>query len=159
MTLLISPGNSATRTVMKEALQVVLFIHLARQNLASALRTLKWMDLHNQRNTAGCPGKKADDRMLHPISDPDPQSQNRKAGRMNPGRQLWILSDGIIFPFLVFFRVTVRLILELEHDSFHTAMLSMPNDPSSAVRRKGRTDCNWCPCRSTTRAGFAAARA
>lgn len=144
MTLLVSPGNFANRAIMKEAFEAIFFIHLTRKNAAFTLRTLKRMGSNNQNKTRCNPREKTNAGAAittRPKVNAKPGGQNRKAGKMNPSRQLWIISDSIILPFLIPFLVLAGVMLELENDPFHAAMRVMPM--RARVPRKSQSFYSW----------------
>jgi hypothetical protein len=110
---------------MKKSLETVLFLYFTRKNAAFALPTSKRVDHHHQNNTHRESRKKANAgtaMTIHPKANAKPNGQNRKAGEMKPGRQLWIFSDSVIPPFLILLVITRRFMLEPENNPFHTAM-------------------------------------
>ena len=115
---------------MKKSLEAILFLYFTRKNTAFALPTSKRMD-HNHQNNTHCESRKKANAgtgmTIHPKANAKPNGQNRKAGEMNPGRQLWIFSDSVIPPFLILFVITCRFMLEPENNPFHTAMGVMPD--------------------------------
>lgn len=107
---------------MNEPLVTILFLHPTRHDAPSALRTSNGMGNKNQNETRPKPYKHTNPGMPHPIANANTNGQNRITGKMQPGRHLWIISDGVTPPFLRPRVIIFGLMLEFKNDRFHLAM-------------------------------------
>lgn len=107
---------------MNEPLVTILFLHPSRHYAPSALRTSNGVGNNNQNETRHKPRKHTNPGMPHPTAYANSYGQNRITGKMQPGRHLWIVSDGVTPPFLRPFVIIFSLILEFKNDRFHLAM-------------------------------------
>jgi hypothetical protein len=117
--LLASPGDSACRTVMKESLETVFFLHFTSIYATFAFRASMVTESKNPKDQCGNPHKNAKIGNIDPIADANGNSQNWNAAKLNPRRQIWEIFDKIISPLLILFASVFRFGLKLENDPFH----------------------------------------